>query len=59
MHIARLVHLLGSLIQILVEEIGGEAVHIHCIALGEKLLLNEFHVPFCDVDRKDTFTVHE
>ena len=58
-HVASLVHLLGSLVEVIIEEIGGVAVLIHRIALREQLLLDASHVCLGDIDGEKILIVQE
>ena len=57
MHVTGLVHLLGSLIEAIVEERGGVAVLIHRVALRQQLFLNFGHILFCDVNGEEVIIV--
>ena len=58
-HVAVLVHLMGSLIEILVEEIVGPTVEIHGVALFQQLFLDAGHVLFGYVNGKEFLVVYK
>ena len=58
-HLAGLVHLLGSLEEIVVEEIVAPTVDIHGVTLGKELLLRLLDHYFCNVNRIEFLGIQE